>query len=148
MTKSITIKLLKKHKAYKYQVDKFKEIFGEEFVPTRELCLLHAQNFDFKWARGLLDERGRKFFDEAKITACKVLDEDDTTALKVLVEEDTTARTTAQKVLDEDIVLALKAFNEAITTARKVFNEAFVTAMKVFDETIALAWFDAWESQT
>ena len=72
MTKPITIELLKKHKACYNQVEKFKEIFGEEVIPTRELCILHAQDFDFGWARTFLNKFTKVYNDEDIATAWKV----------------------------------------------------------------------------
>ena len=49
------------------QVERFHEIFGAgEVVVTRELCIHHAQEFDWTWAAMyLLTERGRADY-EAK----------------------------------------------------------------------------------
>ena len=64
MTKPITIELLKKNEACQDQIDKFKEFFGEEVVPTRELCLLHAHDFNFKWAQCLLPTPVRRVYND------------------------------------------------------------------------------------
>ena len=143
MTKTITIELLKEHKACENQVDKFKELFGEKIVPTRELCLLHAQDFDFGWAARFLSKQANKFYQETIAPIKKFFNEDTTTALKVFNETIAPAR----KVFDEAIAPAWTVYEEAIAPAEKAFKESTAPAHKVFKEATALAWFNAWESQ-
>ena len=109
MTKPITIELLKEHKACKDQVAKFKKLFGEEIIPTRELCLLHAQDFNFGWARCLLDKSVWSPF---------------------------------EKVVSSVWNVCYGEFDNLSWDA-----EIIAYVGKVYKETIALAWFDSWESQ-
>ena len=46
----ITLSQLKSLNACKSQVDKFSELFGESVDVTPELCVSHAQDFDWGWA--------------------------------------------------------------------------------------------------
>ena len=87
----ITKGLLEKHGACKNQLDKFVELFPDGVVPTRELCLAHAQTFDFTWAHYLLPRPAWKAYDEATAPA--------------------------RKAYEEAIGSASKAYNEAIVAA-------------------------------
>ena len=71
----INKELLEKHGACKNQLDKFVELFPDGVDATRELCLAHAQTFDFTWAHYLLSRPGRKAYDEAIAPASKAYDE-------------------------------------------------------------------------
>ena len=98
----ITKELLKKHRACKDQLDKFDKLFPNGVDATRELCLAHAQTFDFIWARRLLSPPARKAYNEA-IAA-------------------------ARKASDEATAPARKAYDEAIAPARKAYDEALAAA--------------------
>ena len=71
----ISKELLEKHGACKDQLDKFVELFPDGVDATRELCLAHAQTFDFTWAHYLLSRRAWKAYDEATATARKAYNE-------------------------------------------------------------------------
>ena len=113
----ITKELLEKHGACKNQLDKFVELFPDGVVPTRELCLAHAQTFNFTWAHYLLSPPARKAYDEAIAPA--------------------------RKARDEAIAPVRKAYNEALVSAWKAYDEAVAPAWKAYNEAIAAAWFDA-----
>ena len=143
MTKPINIELLKEHKACQNQVDKFKKFFGEEIIPTLELCLLHAQDFNFRWARIFLDEQSQEAFDEAVVLAKKAFEEAIAPAWKVYDE----AIAPYRKAYNEAIVPVCKIYDKAVVLAKKAYNEDTAPAWKVYDEAVALVWFNAWESQ-
>ena len=46
----ITVERLRKLRACEYQVAKFAELFPDGVVVTKELCVKHAQDFDWHWA--------------------------------------------------------------------------------------------------
>ena len=48
--KIITLRKLKAKRACQVQLDKFKELFGSKVEITLELCIKHAQDFNFNWA--------------------------------------------------------------------------------------------------
>ena len=50
MSKIITLRQLDAKGACQDQRDKFKEIFGSQVEVTLDLCIKHAQDFDFNWA--------------------------------------------------------------------------------------------------
>ena len=53
MAKTISVAKLRKLGACQSQVAKFKEIFGDKSVAvTVELCVAHAQDFNWDWAAG------------------------------------------------------------------------------------------------
>ena len=130
MTKPITINLLKKNEACPSQVVKFNKIFGWRIKPTRELCLLHAQDFNFDWAQCLLPSPVRKVYNEIVIVRWKAYQESLDTAEKVFKNTNT--------------IIAWSPHNNP---AENVYIEVTASAKKVYKEFIALAWFDAWENQ-
>ena len=71
----ISKELLEKHGACKNQLDKFVELFPDGVDATRELCLAHAQTFDFTWAQYLLPSPAWKAYNEAIAPARKAYDE-------------------------------------------------------------------------
>ena len=113
----ITKELLEKHGACKNQLDKFVELFPDGVDATRELCLAHAQTFDFIWAQYLLPRPARKAYDEAIAPA--------------------------YKAYYEATAAARKAHNEATAPAWKAYNKATAPAWKAYNKAIAAAWFDA-----
>ena len=50
MSKIITLRQIDAKGACQDQRDKFKEIFGSQVEVTLDLCIKHAQDFDFNWA--------------------------------------------------------------------------------------------------
>ena len=54
MSKIITLRQLDAKGACQDQRDKFKEIFGSQVEVTLDLCIKHAQDFDFNWAANYL----------------------------------------------------------------------------------------------
>ena len=135
----ITKELLKKHRACKNQINKFDKLFPNGVDATRELCLAHAQTFDFIWARRLLSPPARKAYNEAPAPAREAYDEAIAPAWKAYDE----ALAPARKARDEAIAPAWKAYDEATAPAYKAFDEAIAPAYKARDEAIAAAWFDA-----
>ncbi len=94
----ITKELLEKHDACKAQLDKFVELFPGGIAPTRALCLLHAQTFDFFWSRRLLSPAASKAHRDAIAPAWKAY--------------------------YEAIDPAWEAYDEATTSAWKAYDEA------------------------
>ena len=82
------------------QVERFHEIFGAgEVVITRELCIHHAQEFDWSWAAMyLLTERGRADYEarhaplDADYEARHALLDADYEARRALLDADYEAR--------------------------------------------------------
>ena len=126
----ISKELLEKHAACKNQLDKFVELFPDGVDATRELCLAHAQTFDFTWAHYLLPRPACEAYDEAALAAA---------ASKAYNE----AIAPARKAFDEAIAPAHKAYNEATAPASKAYNEAIAAARRACNEALAAAWFDA-----
>ena len=54
----ITAKQLRKHGACSAQYELFVRLFGDEVIVTKELCIKHAQDFDWFWAATVLLTRG------------------------------------------------------------------------------------------
>ena len=135
----ISKELLEKHGACKDQLDKFVELFPDGVDATRELCLAHAQTFDFTWAQYLLPRPARKAYNEALAPVWKAYDEAAASARKAYAG----AAASARKAYDEAIAPARKAYNEAIAPASKAYNEATAPAWKAYNKAIAAAWFDA-----
>ena len=98
----ISKELLEKYGACKNQLDKFVELFPDGVDATRELCLAHAQTFDFTWAQYLLSSQARKAYNEAIAPAWKAYNE---------------ATAPARKAYDETAAAASKAYNEALVAA-------------------------------
>ena len=74
--KMITAELLESKKACVDQVDLFRSLWPNGVTPTRELCIEHADRFDWHWAaKNLLSEDGYKAYDEAKASALKAYKE-------------------------------------------------------------------------
>ena len=66
----ITLSQLKSLDACKSQVDKFSELFGESVDVTPELCVSHAQDFDWGWAaRNLLTDSALAEYERVTSTA-------------------------------------------------------------------------------
>ena len=113
----ISKELLEKHAACKNQLDKFVELFPDGVDATRELCLAHAQTFDFTWAQYLLSSPARKAYNEAIAPAWKAY-----------------VGATAP---------ARKAYAGATAAAGNAYVEATAAASKAYNEATAAAWFDA-----
>ena len=72
---TITLMHLKKAGACANQVAQFKELFGAGVVVTRDLCLQHADVFDWGWgARELLPAPASAEYDRAVASACAEYD--------------------------------------------------------------------------
>ena len=124
----ISKELLEKHGACKNQLDKFVELFPDGVDATRELCLAHAQTFDFTWAQYLLPRPAWKAYAGSTASARKAYYE---------------ATAAAWKAYDEATAPAWKAYDEAAAPARKAYDEAAASARKAYDEAAASAWYDA-----
>lgn len=122
--KPITVALLREHGACESQVVLFQRLFGGFVLPTRDLVVAHMSDFDFAWAKRLLNKRQRKAFE--KVVA------------------------SAFKAYEEAAALAEKAYEEAegaLALAEKAFDEAVASSCKVYEEVVALAFFESWSSQ-
>ena len=146
----ITKELLKKHRACKDQINKFDKLFPNGVDATRELCLAHAQTFNFTWTRRLLSPLARAAYDEAIAAAHKARDEATAPASKAYNEASAAAwkvyneaSVSAREASDEATSPAWKAYNEAIAAARKVYDETSAPARKAYDKAVVSAWFDA-----
>ena len=151
MTKPITIELLKKHKACQDQVDKFREIFGEEIVPTRELCLLHAQDFNFLWLKRFLNKSSYESFVKIWKTACDSQYKITLPAWDVYNKETAFAKkiydSTTNQNSYENSIIAWEIYEKSVSPVRRVYDDIIFSAWKNYKEVVALAWFDAWENQ-
>ena len=67
MTRTISVAKLRKLGACQLQVDKFNKIFGNKPVAvTVELCVAHAQDFNWDWAaNNLLTAPAKTEYDRA-----------------------------------------------------------------------------------
>jgi hypothetical protein len=66
----ITAELLIRKGACSAQIDKFWDMFPEGVEPTRELCIAHANDFEWGWAAAhLLSLHARKTYDETTASA-------------------------------------------------------------------------------
>ena len=110
----INKELLEKHGACKNQLDKFVELFPDGVDATRELCLAHAQTFDFTWAQYLLSSPARKAYNEAIAPAWKAYNEATAPARKAYAG----AATAAHKAYAGATAAAWEARDEA--TARQI----------------------------
>lgn len=109
----ITAEQLKKARACKAQLDLFISLGLDGVEITEELCVKHAQDFNWNWAAmRLLKRRAKRAYNEAEIPAWVTLGE---------------AR-----------VKASAAFDRAVTT-----GEALESARAVYDEACARAFFVA-----
>jgi hypothetical protein len=87
MTKPITLKMLKKAGACQDQVDLFEKLFGKSVIPTRELALEHASDFDFQWAaENLLTSQSLKAYEKTEALAWKAYKKATALALKACEE--------------------------------------------------------------
>ena len=83
----ITAELLTRKGACKEQVDKFCDLFPEGVEPTRELCIAHANDFDWRWAaEHLLSASAAKAYEEACAPAVKAYNEARASAAKAYDE--------------------------------------------------------------
>ena len=118
--KPITLQVLKDHNACLGQVELFERFFGSEVIPTRELALKHARDFDWHWAAStLLSPKSWMAYKEATAPALKAY--------------------------REAVAPALKAYDEAEALALKAYKEATDPALKAYDEATALAFLEQWE---
>ncbi len=117
----ITLTMLRRAGACKPQVKRFAELFGEEADVTEELCVQHAQEFEWDWAASnLLDDDQQKIYREARASAEKIYRE---------------ACAPAKKIYDETIASAGKIYREARASAEKIYREACAPAKKIYDKT-------------
>jgi hypothetical protein len=129
----ITIQLLESKGACSEQLSKFKKLFPDGVTPTRELCLAHAEDFDWGWAASkLLSKEGSEVFYKSTASVNKAYYEAEATARKAYYEAEAPAR---------------KAYKEATAPAEKAYYEAVVTARKANYEAEATAWFDIWQKE-
>jgi hypothetical protein len=67
--RKITVSLLREHCACATGIAKFKRLFPDGVIVTRELCVQHAHQFDWDWAAGhLLTPTARAQYDAAIAT--------------------------------------------------------------------------------
>ena len=87
MNNIITLQQLKDKDACTPQLLLFKETFGKSVTLTEELCIKHAQDFDWSWAAyNLLSAPARKVYNETSESAWKVYDKTRAPAQKVYNE--------------------------------------------------------------
>ena len=138
MPKTITLETLCQHGACEYACQTFKGLFGTETIVTEELCVKHAQDFDWVWAGRLLSENKRKTYNETTepaLVAYKNADETAWAAYKkvtepVLVAFEKTNRTEPAQV----------AYRQATNAAWVAYQQANNAAWVAYFETLAREW--------
>ena len=87
MSKTLTVETLKSKKACQPQIDLFRSLFGDSVEVTEELCVKHAQDFNWDWAADtLLSESAREDYYKATGPALKVYNKATAPALKVYIK--------------------------------------------------------------
>ena len=123
MTKTIGVAKLRKLGACHSQVDKFKEIFGNKPVAvTVELCVAHAQDFNWDWAANNL------LTAPAKTEYSRVV---------------ASARSEYNRV----VAPARSEYDRVAAAARSEYNRVVAPALAEYDRVVAAAWATAYLNQ-
>jgi hypothetical protein len=140
----ITAKLLTRKGVCESQLNKFIALFPDGVEPTRELCVAHANDFNFSWAaQYLLSPPARKAYSEAVWPTRKAYYDVVGPASDVY----DIALALAYNVCNATCVPSYNVYEDAIAAARKVYYDAVCQAHKAYDEGIAAAFYEAWTGE-
>ena len=131
MSKIITLRQLDAKGACQDQRNKFKEIFGSQVEVTLDLCIKHAQDFDFNWAvNHLLSSTARAEYE--RVTASASLEYTRVTA--PAWAEDARVRASAWA-----------EYERVTASARAEYARVRAPARAEYERVKASAFFHAWE---
>jgi hypothetical protein len=118
----ITYDTLRTAGACQEQRELFRQLFPKGTEVTEELCVRHAQDFDWEWAaENLLDDATRKVYNDAEAPAWKAY--------------------------EDAVGAALKAYDDTAASAWKVYDDTRASALRAYTNTAASAFAKAWLSQ-
>ena len=167
MTKPINAQMLRDLNACGGQVELFVKLFKEDdVVLTEELCVQHAQDFDFNLAASNLLEASQKAayekaiaphwkayekavaphwkaYEEAKAPLWEACEKAKAPFLKAYEE----AKAPHWKTYEKAIALHWKAYEEAKAPLWKAYEEALAPHWKAYEEAKAAAFFASYEME-
>ena len=164
MTQPITAAMLRENDACEEEVKKFEHLFGESVIPTKELALQYADEFDWEWAAdNLLSQAQLNVYTAAIKPATKLYGD----AYEQTHTDYQKAVAPAKERYDAAAYAAAKERYEAmrnpalgyatdpawaqllVETApqRAAFIEATRTARAAYDRAQAVAFVQAWCSE-
>ena len=112
----ITVERLKRLRACKAQVARFAELFPDGVEVTEELCIQHAQDFDWRWgSRNLLSPLALAAYDNAVAPARADYD-------------NAVARAWARAHYDNAVARAWADYEKAATQVRADYEKAGAVA--------------------
>jgi hypothetical protein len=141
MNRTITLAQLENANVCSVYTEKFRELFGNSTEVTVELCVRHAQDFDWNWAAdNLLTATARRAYDDATATALKAHDDAMATARRAYED----AMATALEAYEDAMATALEAYEGATAPASRAYEGATAPASRVYYDALATAWATAY----
>ena len=134
----ITLSMLEK--ACEPQRALFAELFGQEVELTLELCIEHADQFNWYWAAGnLLPQKACAAFEKAYYSARAAFDK----AIAPAQAAYNKARESAIAEYDKAIATASAGLDKALATALAAYSKALDSARAAYSKARATAFFNA-----